>query len=300
MGNVLFPLWFFQGMERMKYIPALNFIGKLFFTLSIFILIKKQADFIYVPLLTSFSSVISGVMALYIVRYKFKVRFAFPVFKNIHIQLKEGWHIFISSVASSLYTTSNMVILGFFANDTIVGYYAAAEKIVNTVQRLVGPVSQAIYPYVSKLASQSKDNALRFLRKIIIIVGGGTFVLSLGLFIFASPIVGIMLGEEFRESIIVLRILAFLPFIIGLSNILGIQTMLTFDMKKEFSKILLCAAGINIILGVLLASVFKHIGISVAVLITEIFVTGYMFFSLTKNGLLTYTYILKGCYGGKE
>ncbi|MCD6429443.1 flippase [bacterium] len=282
-GQILFPVWFFQGMERMRYITILNIIAKGIFTICIFIFIRKMADYLYVPLINSMGFLVAGGLSLRIVSKDFGIKFMLPSFEAIKYQLKEGWHIFISTVAISLYTTSNTFILGLFTNNTIVGYYAAAEKIIKAVQGLLSPISQTVYPHISKLASESKERALNFIRKLVKLVGAGTFILSLLLFILAAPVVNIVLGEQYQSSIIVLQILAFLPFIIGLSNIFGIQTMLTFNLKRAFSKILISAGLLNITLALILAPLYQHIGVSIAVLTTEIFVTLSMFFYLQKR-----------------
>jgi len=294
LGQVLFPVWFFQGMEKMKYITILNIMAKIIFTISIFVFIKEMQDYIYVPLITSLGFLVAGVLGLWIVHREFKINFIFPGFESIKYQLKEGWHIFISTMSISLYTTSNIFILGLFTNNTIVGYYSAAEKLVKAVQKLLLPVSQTIYPYISKLVSISKERALNFIRKVTILVASGTFAVSLAIFIFAKPIVGLILGGQYQESVIVLRILAFLPFVIGLSNIFGIQTMLTFNLKKVFSKILISAGILNIAFAIILAPIYKHIGISIAVLITEIFVTTAMFLYLMYKGLIPFKCLLVG------
>ena len=284
-GNVLFPIWFFQGMERMKYITILNIVAKGIFTICIFIFIRKMEDYLYVPLINSIGFLVAGGLSLRIVSKNFGIKFILPSFKAIKHQLKEGWHIFISTVAISLYTTSNTFILGLFTNNTIVGYYAAAEKIVKAIQGLLSPISQTVYPHISKLASESKERALNFIRKLVKIVGGISFVISFSIFIFADFIVNLILGLQYQQSIIVLRILAFLPFVIGLSNIFGIQTMLTFNLKQAFSKILISAGLLNIVLALILAPLYQHIGISITVLTTEIFVTLSMFFYLKKKGI---------------
>jgi PST family polysaccharide transporter len=220
-GQVLFPVWFFQGMERMKYITILNITAKLIFTVAIFVFIHKASDYIYVPVINSLGYLVAGVIGLWIVFRDFGVKFAMPSFENIKYHLKEGWHIFISTVATSLYTISNTFILGLFTNSTIVGYYSAAEKIIRAVQGLLGPISQTIYPYVNRLVNQSKETAIMFIKKITILIGSVTFILSLGIFIFANLIVKILFGNQYIESVVILRILSFLPFIIALSNILG-------------------------------------------------------------------------------
>ena len=76
-----------------------------------------------------------------------------------------------------------------------------------------------------------------------------------------------------------------LPFIITLSNIFGIQTMLTLNYKKEFSSILILASIINIILALIMVPILKHIGISLSVLLSEIFVTFSMIYFLNKKGI---------------
>jgi PST family polysaccharide transporter len=285
LGNVLLPVWLFQGMERMKQLALLNILPRMIFTVSIFIFIRIQSDYIYIPLINSLGFIVSGLISLWIVVRKFEIKIKIPTFVEIKHELKEGWHIFISTVSISLYTTSNTFILGIFTNNTIVGYYSAGEKIVKAVQGLMGPLSQTIYPHISKLASESREAALIFVRKIVKVVGVPAFFVSLALLIFAPQISNIILGRQFKESIPVIQILSFLPFIIGLSNIFGIQTMLNFGLKEIFTKILMMASVINILLALILVTPLQHIGISLSVLVTEIFVTSYMFIVLQRNGL---------------
>jgi PST family polysaccharide transporter len=285
LGQVLFPVWFFQGMERMKYITFLNILAKLIFTIAIFVFVRKVEDYLYVPLLNSSGFIVAGVLGLWIILKDFGIEFKMPSWKEIKYQLKEGWYIFISTVAISLYTISNTFILGLFTNNTIVGYYSAAEKIIKAIQGLLGPISQTIYPHVSKLMYESKEYGIKFLRKVTFLIGSFSFVLSLIIFIFADLIVRIVLGFQYTESVIVLKILAFLPFIIGLSNIFGIQTMLTLNFRKAFSNILISASCLNLVLALILVSSLKHIGISISVLISEMFVTVSMYIYLKNKGI---------------
>jgi PST family polysaccharide transporter len=69
-GHTLFPVWFFQGMERMKYITVLNILAKLVFTVLIFVFIRTQSHYAYVPLFNSLGYLVSGVIGIWMALLK--------------------------------------------------------------------------------------------------------------------------------------------------------------------------------------------------------------------------------------
>jgi PST family polysaccharide transporter len=238
-----------------------------------------------VPLINSLGLIFSGILAFVLSIKIFKLEIKKPSFSSVVCQFREGWHVFVSTIAVSIYTISTIFILGIFTNNTIVGYYSAAEKIIKAFRSLLNPISQAVYPHINKTASISKKRALIFINKLTNFVGAGTFVVSLLIFFSSGFIVKIFLGSQYAQSIVVLKILAFLPFLIGLSNILGIQTMLTFNFKKAFSRILVLAGALNVVLVFFLIPLFQHIGAAIALFITEFFVAIFMFLFLKKKGI---------------
>lgn len=284
-GQFLFPIWFFQGMERMKYITYINIGSRLLFTIAIFIFVQEKSDFYMVPVLSALGTILGGLYALYFIKTNFDIKFAFQKITTLKYYLNEAHHIFISKLAISLYTISTTFILGLFTNNTIVGYFAAADKIIQAFKGLMGPVSQTIYPYVSKKVHHSKEDGLKFIKKVAFYIAIFTSFVSLFIFIFAEFLVNLLLGAEYQNSIIVVQILAIMPFMIGLSNIFGIQTMLNFGRKKPFSQILIAGSIINLILSFILVPLYQHIGSAISVLIVESFITIAMFIYLQRNGL---------------
>lgn len=287
-GQTLFPIWFFQGMERMKYITYLNILAKSISTVAIFIFVKDQNDFIIVPILVSFGFMVVGVWSQVIIKKEFEIGFEWQKIETINYYLKNGWHVFISNVAIGLYTTSTIFILGIFTNNTIVGYFAAADKLMKVFKTLMIPVTQAIYPYISKKITISKEAGLKIIRKVSVYVGIFTGLISLCIFVFAESLVNIIFGEHFHNTIILLRIMAILPFMIGLSNVFGILGLFGMGYQKLFSKFIIKISIFHVLYLILLIYLNQDIGAAIALVFTETLVTynSIIKFNNVKNGLL--------------
>ncbi len=289
-GNVigmwLFPIWLFQGLERMKYIPMLSVSAKTLYIVAIFSLIHGPADYLYAPLLQSASAILIGLAGLILALGKFRVRFRIPPVSVLRHEFVNGWHLFLSKTAITFYTATNVVILGLFTDNTFVAYYAAGDKIVRALtDGLHIPLSQAIFPHIGRLASQSPQAALRFAARVARLLSLATLTISAGTFVAAPYIARIVLGHNAGGSVSVIRILSLLPLVVGLSNIFGTQIMVNFGLKKLLARILAAAGLLNIVLALLLVLHLKHVGIAIASLTTEIFVTAVMFAALRKKGL---------------
>ena len=148
------------------------------------------------------------------------------------------------------------------------------------------PISNAIFPHVAVLVKESRENAVAFLCKAMRAIGGFSLILSVGVLLFAEPIVHLIMGNSYEESIEILRIISFLPFIIGLSNIFGIQTMVAFGMQKLFSRILMASALLNFVLIFPFVYWGQAMGLAINVVIVECFVTVSMYVMLRKNNII--------------
>lgn len=284
-GYVLFPTWLFQGMEYMKYTSILNIIGKVIFTVLIFVFIHQSSDYLLVPIINSFGFIVVGVLGIYISLTRFDIKVKIPPVESIKYHLKEGWHVFVSTIAINMYTTTNTFLLGLLTNNTLVGYYSIAEKIILAVNGLINPISQALYPFISRSVHDDKKTSIQFIRKITKIMAIVGVILSLGLFVFSEPIILILFGRAYHNSIAVLRILSIVPLAVSLSTIFGIQTMLTFNYKKAFTTIVMLGGILDIILGIILIILMKEIGIAISFAVTEIFITIAMFMFLQRKGI---------------
>ncbi|MCW8810331.1 MAG: flippase, partial [Ignavibacteriaceae bacterium] len=283
LGTALFPLWFYQGTERMKYILVITVSVRIITTILIFIIIQSENDFVKFAGLNTLNQFVIGIIGLLLVSKKFRIKYKFPNKSILREQLRKGWNLFLSTVWINFYTNSNVFILGLFAPANIVGYFAAADKVRMAFQGILSPMSQSVFPYVNNLLSESYDRFISFNKKLLKIALIAGAIISITVFLLAEPIVNIVLGKEYQTSIPVLRIIAWLPMVIFISNVLGIQTMLPLNKKKSFSIILFFAAMINLTLSFIIVPMYFEIGTSISVLMTEIFVSLAFFVFVKKN-----------------
>lgn len=286
LGNVIFPVWYFQGIQQMKFITVFNLIARIVSVAGIFSLVQTSGDYGLAAFLQSFTPLLAGIISLAVLAKRNPALFCLPSWMEIKAKLCDGWDIFVSTLFINLYTNSNVFILGIMTNDTVVGHYAAASKLIEAVKGLLAPISNAIFPHISVLYKESKDKAVRFLCRMTRWVGGASFAISLIVFVFAEEIVPLIMGSAYGESVLLLRIISFLPFIIGLSNIFGVQAMVAFGMQRVFSRILMASAVVNFVLVLPMIYLWQDVGLSITVVVVEICVTVSMYAVLRKNQII--------------
>src|SRR5690554_2227413 len=93
-GFLLFPLWFFQGMEKLATIAYINFGIKLIIVSGVIFFIKQSSDYWIYNLFLSIAQIVIGIVAVYILYSKFNYRFQRPYYKNVFRQFKEGFNVF--------------------------------------------------------------------------------------------------------------------------------------------------------------------------------------------------------------
>ena len=277
LGNVLFPLWFFQGMEKMKYISFIQIVIRFFFTVSVFLFVVSENDYLLYVLLLSLSRILVGILGLVAAIVRFKIAFKISKLESVRFHLKDGWNIFLSMISINVYTTSNTFILGLFAPDVVVGYFAAADKLRRALQGITTVISQTVYPHGNNLLRDSFEKFSSFMKKLLAVQSVIGLSISIALFFFSELLVQLVLGNSFNDSVLILKILSPLPFLIALSNVFGIQIMLSLGLDKQVNKILFAAAVIHIIILFILIPNFYAIGASISMGITEGFVTLAMF-----------------------
>ena len=214
-GNVMFPMWFFQGMENMKYITIFNIVAKSLSFIPFFIFIRGPEDYLYVPICYSVGFILAGLVSLCIVYYKMGMRWYITPASQIKCALKDSSTYFLSRASTSLFTTSNSFLLGLVCGNTAVGYYSAAEKLYQAYNQLLSPFTGVLFPHIAK----SRDVA--FFKKVFYRIAVLN-ILSVGLvLILASYVLQIVYGTSDVNILQIFRTLICACFVTMPSMLMG-------------------------------------------------------------------------------
>ncbi len=260
-------LWYFQGLERMRTVAALDLSAKSLATAAIFLFISIPEEAWKVFLFYSLANLLSLLAAAFIA-YR-QVPFRLPSWRLSMQALKYGWQLFIARVSVNLFTVGNNFIMGLFAPPLAVGFFAGSEKISKATASLANPVTQALFPRLSLIVESDPRRALALVRRSFLFLVSISACLSLFIFLAAPLLTRYLLGAGYEEATPVLRVMSLLPLFIALTNVFGVQWMLALRMDTQFNVIVICSALLNLGLAALLVPRWQALGMACAVVCAE-------------------------------
>lgn len=261
-GQVLFPIWFFQGMEQMKYISYLNILAKSIFAVAIFIFIQEKSDFYIVPLLTSIGFIVAGVWSLIIIKKEFKVSFRLQAISTIKRYFKDGWNIFLVDFLPNLYNNFSTFFLGFFVSMEILGYYSLATKLIEILNNFLRVIRNVTYPYL--INNVSKFNKVT---KVLISVGLFLTVCTIS---FSYIVIPFVFGEEMERSLLYLYILSLSPLLMAITFSYGTNKLIVLKKDAVMKKITFQYSIFGFLLLLIVIPIYGAIGSAVALISTRI------------------------------
>jgi len=286
-ATALFPVWFLQGVERLQVVAVLQLITRSIGVLPIFLIVQQANDAIWVLIIQGGFAMMAGVLSLWWMHRQALVEWCRPSWREVRSALLEGGAFFGSRVSISLYTALVPLVLGWIAGPAVLAHFNLADKLRSAAQSLLTPLSQALFPRLSYLVSQGGDAAYTLIKRSALVV---TFIAgsaSVTLWLLAEWLVVLVGGLDFAPAAQVLRWLAPLPLVIGLSNLLGVQIMLPHRLNRAFNTILTSAAAISLLLIWPMVLHLGALGAAQTMLLVELWVTGSMTVTLWRYGYLS-------------
>lgn len=200
-AELIFPIWFFQGLEKMKPISISSFISKLIYVALVFFFVKHESDYYMVPLFNLAGVTIGGSYIMFLIIHKYKVKLYIPETKILLFYLRDSYAMFLSKLSSQIYVYASKFLVGTFIGMNEVAYYDIAEKITRVIKLPQYILNQVLFPKFSisittSLYKKMKILSLLFAVACVILV-----------FYFTDPLIALVGGESTDLARNVLRIL---------------------------------------------------------------------------------------------
>ncbi len=197
----------------------------------------------------------------------------------------------VNAGISQLLHLGSVFVLGIMVPDETV---IASYKVATTIPTAMGFIPAAIVTYVFPYFAARRENGrwcLKYYGLLTAAAAVFNFVLSLGMIVFAEPVVRLMYGAEYLDSVLPFRILMVSYFFSGTFRTIA-GNLLVSQRKLGFNTMVAVVSGIvTIIADVFFILRWQSAGAALAtllvVLLTSVLNTGYLlyvFASQKKKG----------------
>ncbi|MBW2968414.1 flippase [Candidatus Woesearchaeota archaeon] len=194
---------------------------------------------------------------------------------HIHLNLKfwkrlikDSLPFWLTNIFNTLYFYFDTLMLSFLLGAAVTGWYNASYRLVAALTFIPITVMYVSFPIMSRLHLQNKktlqfmfNRLLKYLLTIIIPVAFGSTLL-------AERIITQIYGDQFLNSIIVLKILIWAEIFVFVNQV-SIILLNASNQQRAVARTVGICAGINILLNFVLIPSYQHTGAAIATLIAQ-------------------------------
>ncbi len=224
-NEVLFPQYFFQGMEKMRYSSLINILIKLLFIVLVFFVVKNEGDYLLVPVMYSIGYIIAGLISLYIVYKKMGLNFYFPKMKEMSVYFKDSMPIFATDMICLVKDKLSYFIMGPYAGMSNVVLYDLGLKINSLLVKPVQIISMAIFPQSARIKEKKR------IKKILYVVSILSISIVLMANVFLKPIVEFFIANQ-DVNLLPIRIFTLAPIFLSVSTFLSSNIFVAWGYNK--------------------------------------------------------------------
>jgi PST family polysaccharide transporter len=192
--EILIPVWYFQGIEKMMYITIIDVLSRLTYILFIILFVREKGDYLLVPLFHAAGVILAGILSTYLVFYKGKIKFQFVDKSCLKYYFKDGLPFFFSRYSTLINDKTNTLLIGIFLGMREVSYYDFVYKIMSAITSLFGIFVKAIYPHIAQTRNLLKS------KKVLNLNIGISIISYILLILLSKKIIILLVGVDMMPA----------------------------------------------------------------------------------------------------
>lgn len=257
-----------KAFRKMRYVVYVDRIFRSVFTVGVTGLLLFFGYGILGAVVAQLGAIIlSSILIIY-----FTQKRVYPIFDNKVEAFSEerrklisySWPLFMSGIVGLVMNWTDTLLLGIMQTAETVGVYQAAFPTAQLLTVVSGGIGRALFPTVSEYyGKEKKDEAIEIASTSIKWIFSSTFPALLLMVAFAEPILRFLFGKGYTGGAMALSILGTAFFIRTMTSHSG-KFIQSEDRTKISMYNSLGAAGLNVILNLILIPLYSQTGAALA------------------------------------
>lgn len=271
--------WFFMGMENFAVTVLRNFVVKLITLVSIFTLVKSEADLTTYILILSLSLLL-GNLTLFPSLHRYIGKLQWQKLR-IWRHFKPSVVLFIPQIATQIYLVVNKTMLGSMVSVQAAGYFDQSDKMIKMVLAIVTATGTVMLPHVANAFANGEEEKTReFLYKSFSFVTALSVPMMFGLMAVTRKFVPLFFSTKFQAVVPLMMVEAVVILLIAWSNAIGTQFLLPTKQVRAYTMSVVLGAAVNIVMNIPLIILWGAMGTAIATVLSELTVTGYQLYAI--------------------
>lgn len=275
--------WAYKATGRYSFLALINAFFRCVAIVAVFLLVRDNTDLYWYALIT----LIAGSGSLITELLSLEAQLGLSPYKKIHNiiashsvsrvlreHIKPLLIFFFMSCAVTVYSNTDIVMLGFMKDNRLVGIYNASAKVKAVLVFFTGALWTAALPRSAMLWKNKNMGSFRELaEKSLRMIPLVSLPLAVFFIFFSEPCIQVIAGTAYMDAVVPMRILLLVVIPIGISNIIGGQLLIPIGQEKLLFKAEMSGVLINVAANALLIPRYDVAGAAVATLVSETVVT---------------------------
>lgn len=185
--EILFPTWYFQGIQRMKFVTYTNLAVRLVTIPLIFIFIRSSDDLLLYALIVSLLPLCGSIFAFFYLIIKEKIRLQLCSIRQLKSTFRTALPFFWTVAFGTVKKESVTFVIGTFFSMQSVALYDLASKLILIPRIITSNINGALFPNVMQNISTERikrimryETYISLIIIVLVVVFGYWAVLILG------------------------------------------------------------------------------------------------------------------------
>lgn len=268
--------WIYTIYEDYAYITIRSIIFKMISIVLLFIFVKNSNDYLWYAAITVLANVGSNILNFIHAKSFCRIK----VVKKISLKrhLKPILIIFASTVAITIYVSSDTTILGLLKDDYAVGIYGVAVKIYTMVSGLISGLLMVTIPRLAMLIGKRMVKEYTYiLQEVVSTLSLLGLPASIGLVMLSKEVILIIAGQKYLSGTFSLQIIIWALIFSNFSTIFNQCVLIPTKREAKSLRNTVITGLVNIGLNFIFIPLWSYNGTAFSTVIAE-------FMIMTLNG----------------